>query len=309
MSGWRANGRLRERRSSGGPAARGRHGLAPLRPLVCQLRRGAGARAGPQAAGQAPKSSGSRRCSTSCSSIRFSRIVEVLDRSDAGAPRACGPRRCCGSCCRTAPCVRSTTAATPGWCGSTRAGPRRRSGSSSSASSTSSTAPTTCCSWPASSSRFRRLRPLVAIVTSFTIAHSVTLIASAFNFAPTRRGFRRSIETLIAVSIVYMALENTLGLHAEAPLADHVWLRPGARLRLLVRAARDAAVCRRAHAHLAPGVQRRRRDRAAAGDRGARRGDCRSCSSTRSPSGPARSCCRCSWRTPPGTGRSSAEAS
>ena len=30
----------------------------------------------------------------------------------------------------------------------------------------------------------RRLRPLVAIVTSFTIAHSVTLIASAFNFAP-----------------------------------------------------------------------------------------------------------------------------
>jgi len=57
---------------------------------------------------------------------------------------------------------------------------------------------------------FRRLRPLVAIVTSFTIAHSVTLIASAFGFAPSAAWFPPLIETLIAVSIVYMALENIL---------------------------------------------------------------------------------------------------
>lgn len=57
----------------------------------------------------------------------------------------------------------------------------------------------------------RRLRPLVAIVTSFTIAHSVTLIASAFNFAPDTLWFPPLIETLIAISILYMAVENALG--------------------------------------------------------------------------------------------------
>ena len=58
---------------------------------------------------------------------------------------------------------------------------------------------------------FRRLRPLVAIVTSFTVAHSVTLIASAFNFAPDALWFPPLVETMIAMSIVYMALENILG--------------------------------------------------------------------------------------------------
>jgi hypothetical protein len=55
---------------------------------------------------------------------------------------------------------------------------------------------------------FRRLRPLVVIVTSFTVAHSITLIASAFGFAPDALWFPPLIETLIAVTIVYMALEN-----------------------------------------------------------------------------------------------------
>ena len=55
---------------------------------------------------------------------------------------------------------------------------------------------------------FRRLRPLVMIVTAFTVAHSITLIASASGFAPDALWFPPLIETLIAVSIVYMALEN-----------------------------------------------------------------------------------------------------
>ncbi len=55
---------------------------------------------------------------------------------------------------------------------------------------------------------FRKLRQLIVIVTSFTVAHSVTLIASAFGFAPDALWFPPLIETLIAVSIVYMALEN-----------------------------------------------------------------------------------------------------
>jgi hypothetical protein len=55
---------------------------------------------------------------------------------------------------------------------------------------------------------FRRLRPLVIIVTSFTVAHSIALIASAFGFVPDALWFPPLIETLIAVTIVYMALEN-----------------------------------------------------------------------------------------------------
>jgi hypothetical protein len=55
---------------------------------------------------------------------------------------------------------------------------------------------------------FRRLRSLVVVVTAFTMAHSVTLIASAYNLAPDALWFPPLVETLIAVSIVYMAFEN-----------------------------------------------------------------------------------------------------
>ena len=58
---------------------------------------------------------------------------------------------------------------------------------------------------------FRRWRPLIAVVTSFTVAHSITLIASAFNLGPDALWFPPLIETLIAVSILYMALENIVG--------------------------------------------------------------------------------------------------
>jgi hypothetical protein len=58
---------------------------------------------------------------------------------------------------------------------------------------------------------FRRIRTLVAVVTAFTLAHSVTLIASAADLAPRALWFAPLIETLIAVSIVYMAAENIVG--------------------------------------------------------------------------------------------------
>lgn len=57
----------------------------------------------------------------------------------------------------------------------------------------------------------RNIRALVPVVTAFTIAHSITLIGSAFNIAPNVPWFAPLIETLIALSIVYMALENILG--------------------------------------------------------------------------------------------------
>ena len=55
---------------------------------------------------------------------------------------------------------------------------------------------------------FRNFRALILIVTAFTVAHSITLIASAFDMAPGVLWFPPLIETLIAASIVYMALEN-----------------------------------------------------------------------------------------------------
>jgi hypothetical protein len=54
----------------------------------------------------------------------------------------------------------------------------------------------------------RRLKPLVVVITAFTAAHSITLIAAALNAGPNGLWFPPLIETLIAASIVYMALEN-----------------------------------------------------------------------------------------------------
>jgi hypothetical protein len=56
----------------------------------------------------------------------------------------------------------------------------------------------------------RRLRPLVVVVTAFTLAHSVTLVASASGLAPDALWFPPLVETLIAASILYMAIENAV---------------------------------------------------------------------------------------------------
>ena len=56
----------------------------------------------------------------------------------------------------------------------------------------------------------RQLRALVWIVTAFTAGHSVTLIASAYGVAPSALWFPPLVETLIALSIFYMAVENVV---------------------------------------------------------------------------------------------------
>jgi hypothetical protein len=66
---------------------------------------------------------------------------------------------------------------------------------------------------------FRKFRALFLVVTSFTIAHSITLIASAFDMAPGALWFPPLIETLIAASIVYMGLENIV-----SPKLERRWL-------------------------------------------------------------------------------------
>ena len=65
----------------------------------------------------------------------------------------------------------------------------------------------------------RRLRALVPIVTAFAVAHSITLIASAFDLAPRALWFPPLIETLIALSIVCMAIENMM-----ASTFTHRWV-------------------------------------------------------------------------------------
>ena len=65
----------------------------------------------------------------------------------------------------------------------------------------------------------RRLRSLIFGVTAFTVAHSITLISSAFDVVPSGLWFPPLIETLIAISIVYMALENIVSTRLQ-----HRWL-------------------------------------------------------------------------------------
>jgi hypothetical protein len=69
----------------------------------------------------------------------------------------------------------------------------------------------------------RELRALVLIVTAFTVGHSITLIASAYGAAPDALWFPPLVETLIAASIFYMAVENVVAADAKARLAKTRW--------------------------------------------------------------------------------------
>jgi hypothetical protein len=61
----------------------------------------------------------------------------------------------------------------------------------------------------------RGWRQVVSVVTVFTVAHSFTLLGSAFHLAPSGSWFPPFVETAIAASIVYMALENIVGVRLE----------------------------------------------------------------------------------------------
>jgi len=67
---------------------------------------------------------------------------------------------------------------------------------------------------------FRRLRPLVPLVTAFIVAHSFTLIAATCKLGPDALWFPPLIETLVASSVVYMALENIV----RGNLASRRWM-------------------------------------------------------------------------------------
>jgi hypothetical protein len=61
----------------------------------------------------------------------------------------------------------------------------------------------------------RGWRQIVSVITVFTVAHSLTLLGSAFHLAPSGSWFPPFVETAIAASIVYMALENIVGVRLE----------------------------------------------------------------------------------------------
>ena len=61
----------------------------------------------------------------------------------------------------------------------------------------------------------RRIRSLIIVITAFTVAHSITLIASALGTVPSGLWFPPFVETFIAFSILYMALENILNSEHE----------------------------------------------------------------------------------------------
>jgi hypothetical protein len=58
----------------------------------------------------------------------------------------------------------------------------------------------------------RGWRQILSVVTVFTVSHSFTLLGTAFDLAPSGRWFPPFVETAIAASIVYMALENIMGI-------------------------------------------------------------------------------------------------
>jgi HupE/UreJ protein len=61
----------------------------------------------------------------------------------------------------------------------------------------------------------RGWRQILSVITVFTVAHSFTLLGSAFDLAPSGKWFPPFVETAIAASIVYMALENIMGVNLE----------------------------------------------------------------------------------------------
>jgi hypothetical protein len=61
----------------------------------------------------------------------------------------------------------------------------------------------------------RGWRQILSVITVFTVAHSFTLLGSAFNLAPSGAWFPPFVETAIAASIVYMALENIMGVNLQ----------------------------------------------------------------------------------------------
>ena len=68
---------------------------------------------------------------------------------------------------------------------------------------------------------FRKFRELVVIVGSFAAAQSITFIASAFGMAPGMSWFAPLVITVVAISILYVAVDNVVSLGSPPASAFH----------------------------------------------------------------------------------------
>ncbi len=109
-------------------------------------------------------------------------------------------------------------------------------------------------------------RRVLALVTTFTVAHSITLGATALGFVPLGAAAQRWVEALIALSIVAVAAENLLvkAPRHRVPMVFGFGLRPRVRVRERAAELRPGRLGRGGAARLQP------RGRARAG--GVRRG-------------------------------------
>ena len=58
---------------------------------------------------------------------------------------------------------------------------------------------------------YRRVRDMVVAVASFAAAHTLTLTAATFGFTPSWSWFPALVSTLVAFSIIYVAIEDVVG--------------------------------------------------------------------------------------------------
>ena len=188
----------------------------PVRQVVRVLRRGARARHRTAAAGRhrvVLEPGAARRAVRIPDSVGPS---QFSIRPEVRAARPAHRSPCCGFCRRAAPCASSSFIGDPGL---VRLDPRwhqaalrfvragllphsRRHRSPAVSALPGDSVPADARAGPG---RHRRSR----------VAHSITLIASAYDLAPGALWFPPLIETLIAMSIVYMALENIVGAEAR----------------------------------------------------------------------------------------------
>ena len=71
---------------------------------------------------------------------------------------------------------------------------------------------------------FRRFRALVPFVAAFTVAHSFALIASAYDLGPAALWLPPLTYTLMALCVVYLALESVMSITASTHVRKNRWL-------------------------------------------------------------------------------------
>ena len=136
---------------------------------------------------------------------------------------------------------------------------------------------------------FRRLKALIPIVTSFTIAQLLTIVASVYDMTPSGLWFPAFVATLTAALHPVSRVREHRRSAARTALDHDVRVRTGPRVRVRVRAAADPAVRRPSRAGLARGVQRRHRSRTHSCSSRCSSRPCRCSSASSSPSDSGRS--------------------